>query len=324
MKIRVFAILVALVTILCLSACAKAPNESAEYSPVPIEQTDMNDEQMYRNEAPVPAQDIESADNVDTNMGKKIVYTAWATLEVDDVAHSIKNIEAETLSIGGYVAQSEYWGNGTKATIVLKIPIHKYTEFKDGLEAWGNVEELTQSSEDIGLQYYDTEARLKSLEAQEQRYLGILNEAGTVEQILNVEKALSDVRTRIESLKGQLRYWDNQVDYSQLTLTLHHSNTGEGFWAPTPLGTTLETCWNAIAVSLGLAWNMLNYALVVIAFLSPALLVGGLVLVWFFLRRIKKRKAAEALMLKAKKTEEIEKSQKGEQEPTEQQEPTKL
>ncbi|MDR2736069.1 MAG: DUF4349 domain-containing protein [Gracilibacteraceae bacterium] len=233
--------------------------------------------------------------SVDEAMGKKIIYTAQASLKVNDVAVAMRDIEARTVSLGGYIAQSSYTENDGRGSISIKVPQNKYTEFKDGLALWGTVLELKQSSNDVGLQYFDTEARMKNLEAQEQRYLEILQGARTIDEILKVEKSLSEVRVKIESYKGQLRYWDNQVDYAQLTLTLRQANQDltapvKDPWEPMSFSKTLTACKNAFLKTISTLWNGLNYLLVMIAYLLPVLVVGGVVWAIFWTRKRKRRR----------------------------------
>ena len=76
------------------------------------------------------------------------------------------------------------------------------------------------NSDDVTEQYIDLAARLKNAQLQETRYVEILQTAKTVEEMIQVETALANVRSTIESLTGQIQYLDSQTNFSTITITL--------------------------------------------------------------------------------------------------------
>jgi len=77
----------------------------------------------------------------------------------------------------------------------------------------------------------DTEARLKSLKIQEERFLELMKNAKDVKDIIELEKSLTEVRYQIESLTGALKQWDNLVEYSTINIGLNEVSElsiGEG------------------------------------------------------------------------------------------------
>ena len=89
-------------------------------------------------------------------------------------------------------------------------------------------------AEDITSEYFDTEARLKSLEIQEDRLLKILAKAEKLQDIIELERELSKVRYEIENYTGTLKKWDNLVDYSIVHISIKEveqlkSEIGIGF-----------------------------------------------------------------------------------------------
>ncbi|MEL6720337.1 MAG: DUF4349 domain-containing protein, partial [Bacteroidota bacterium] len=53
-----------------------------------------------------------------------------------------------------------------------------------------------------------------------QRYLELLNKAEKVNEILEIERELERINIDIESMKGQLKRLDGQVDYATITVNL--------------------------------------------------------------------------------------------------------
>ena len=64
------------------------------------------------------------------------------------------------------------------------------------------------------------EARLNTLKTQEKKLLELLEKATVLEDIIELEKALSDCRYQIDSYTGQIKRMDNQVAYSTLSLNI--------------------------------------------------------------------------------------------------------
>jgi hypothetical protein len=84
----------------------------------------------------------------------------------------------------------------------------------------GNVLSLNRRQEEITEAYYDTEARLTALKTQEERLLAIMEKAETLDDIIRLEDALSDVRYQIESLSGTMRRYDNLVEMATVEVSL--------------------------------------------------------------------------------------------------------
>ena len=58
----------------------------------------------------------------------------------------------------------------------------------------------------------------KTLQAENDRLLELMEKAESIEDIITIEQRLSNVRYQIESMEAQLRTYDNKVDYSTVHL----------------------------------------------------------------------------------------------------------
>lgn len=68
--------------------------------------------------------------------------------------------------------------------------------------------------------YYDTQARLKTQRTKQDRLLELLAKADTMEGIIALENALSEVEYQIEYLSSTLNRYDSLVNYSTIELNL--------------------------------------------------------------------------------------------------------
>ncbi|MGI6449609.1 MAG: DUF4349 domain-containing protein [Desulfitobacteriia bacterium] len=222
---------------------------------------------------------------------QKIIYVLEATIRSNDVAKTVQAVENTVTTLGGYIAESRENNerDHTTAYLSLKIPVSKFEEFKGGLEQFGTVSDQHLYTDDVSQQYFDVETRLRSWEAQEERYLEILKQAKTVEEILKIEDSLANVRREMESLKGQLKYWDHRVDYSEIRLHIYPTQSNIAVndpWQPVSLKNTFIAAKNALIKSVSFLWNSVNYLLVFIGYAIPLSIILGLFYLIF--RRLRK------------------------------------
>ncbi|RJE48457.1 MULTISPECIES: DUF4349 domain-containing protein [unclassified Dehalobacter] len=238
---------------------------------------------------------------------QKTIYMLDISLKADDVKVASKALEEKVKTLGGYVAEStrSNYDNGLTAFLSLRIPAEQFETFKNSIPQFGTVVNEHQNTEDVSMTYFDTETRLRSWEAQEKRYLEILEKANSVEDILKIENSLAAVRQEIESLKGQLKYYDNRVEYSQVTINIEQARndlTVNNPWQPISLKNTLIAVKNALIKTVSFLWNALNYVLVFIGYALPVLAV--LLLIWLVCRIIRKRRMLSEKSFRRNKEDE--------------------
>lgn len=144
-----------------------------------------------------------------------MIRTASMTLAVshnDDIAPVLDKADALADRFEGYVASQ---GPGV---LTLRIPDRQLEAALDELATYGRETRRDIRTSDVTMQYADLEARLANAKALQTRLRALLNDAETVQDVLNVEVELARVTTEVERLEGQIRYLANQVAFSTLTL----------------------------------------------------------------------------------------------------------
>lgn len=224
---------------------------------------------------------------------QKIIYVLEVSLKSDNVAAAMKTVEDKVMAAGGYVAESNQ--NNTEkemtAYLSLRVPADKFQSFKGDLSQVGTITTEHLSSNDVSQQYYDVQTRLNSWEAQEKRYLAILEQAKTVEDILKIEDSLANVRREIDSLKGQIKYWDNHVQYSEIRLNIYPNTVSINIndpWRPVSVATTVQAVKNAVLKTISFLWNAVNYLIVFIGYVIPVGILLGIA--WLVFRMIRKKR----------------------------------
>ena len=254
MKRKLLCLCLALCMLLPLAACGSKAEKSdnTAYDMADMDSPGAANGFTYYSEA----ESQETPDSAGTD-GRKIIRTASVSMETTEFEASLAALEQRVTEFGGWIASSELQGSSRYdsaryAWYTLRIPAAKMEAFLSGAEEFGTVLSSSRGSNEITTEYYDTEARLKSLQVQEERLLAILEKADTLDAIIQLESALSDVRYQIESLTGTLRRYDDLVDMATVDLSLQEvTSTSPVSGTPKTLGERISQQFESSLRSLG-------------------------------------------------------------------------
>jgi hypothetical protein len=155
---------------------------------------------------------------------RKVIRTGEVEYEIESFDSSVGTISKLVEEEAGYVAtvNSDKLPNGkVRGTVVVRCPPERLDTLLLKLRGLGELKSQNIRSQDVGKQYYDLESRLKAARTMEERLLKIIKEGkGEIKDLLLAEKELGEWRTKIESYEGEKRYYDNQIGWSTLTITL--------------------------------------------------------------------------------------------------------
>ena len=178
---------------------------------------------------PTPALVAEDSGGSDANVrvqlasfaqSRIIVHTARMTMVVENIADAVDRIGGVAESLNGWVVSSDRSSSSTGA-IAIRVPAASLDEAFRRLEALAiNVESRAVTSQDFTDEYVDTQSRLVSLRATEQRLLSFLERSANVEEALLVEAELSNLLQEIEAAQGRLNYLGETSAYSLIEVNL--------------------------------------------------------------------------------------------------------
>ena len=155
---------------------------------------------------------------------RKLIRNASVELEVVAFDEAVQTITAFANEEKGYVAttSSEKQENGKlKGEVVVKILPENLDRFLQKIRGLGELKNQTLGTEDITKNYFDTESRLKNARVMEQRLIDMLKKkSDDINDLLQVEKELGRVREEIEKMQGDLKFWDSQVQFATVTISL--------------------------------------------------------------------------------------------------------
>lgn len=158
---------------------------------------------------------------VPVDLGRDIIFTAFLTVAVTDVADA--SIEATRIieEFGGFVfGQDTIGGVEPRTTLVLKV---QPADFQAALAALGEVGEIRSQSvnaDDVTERVVDLESRIGTAEASVERLKTLLETATDIRQVVELENELLDRETTLETLRGSLRTLEDAVNLATITLTV--------------------------------------------------------------------------------------------------------
>ena len=117
--------------------------------------------------------------------------------------------------------------NINTATAMQYSQEYRYADISGNLDSFventgnlGNVLYTSENTEDITLKYIDTQSHIEALNAQQEKLMELMDKADSMEDVLKIEEALSDVRYQLEYYESTKKQYDNQVNYSTVTLSI--------------------------------------------------------------------------------------------------------
>jgi hypothetical protein len=183
----------------------------------------------------------------DTAAPAMLIRTGRASLEVDSLELAIAAVRDLAARAGGYVANSSIEGGDTRlraASLELKIPAPRWSAVIEGLEPLGEVESITEETQDVGEEYVDLSARLTNARRLETRLIELLAQrTGKLEDVLMVERELARVREEIERYEGRLRFLRSRVATSTLVVYLHEAVPLVGAPGESVLADSFRQAW---------------------------------------------------------------------------------
>jgi len=155
---------------------------------------------------------------------RKLIRNAQVELEIISFDDAVQKITALANEDRGYIAttRSEKQANGKlKGQIVVKVLPENLDRFLQKLRGLGELKNQTLGTEDVTKAYFDTDSRLKTARVMEQRLIDMLKKkSDDINDLLQVEKELGRVREQIEQMQGELKFWDSQVQFATVTISL--------------------------------------------------------------------------------------------------------
>ena len=233
---------------------------------------------------------------------QKLITTVEVSAETEDLDTLMTELNSQIAELGGYIEfQNTYFGSAysthryRSANMTVRIPAENLAGFLQHVEGISNVVSKQQSQENVTLQYVDTESRVAALQAERDRLMELLEQAGDLSDLLQIEERLTDVLYELESTTARLRSLDNQVSYATVELYIDEVRIYTQ--------TEKQTVWQRIGAGFGenlrqIGEDLVDFFVWLITYSPQLIIIAGIAfLAVRTLRRVIRKR-------RAKKTEE--------------------
>ena len=252
-------------------------------------------QQVSMNQVDVAASAAEAAD-------RKIIRNANLTMEVDSTSDMQHRVTSIAESHGGFVVTSEAKqrenAEPAKRTLdiklVVRVPAERFGAALDAIRGLAStLKEENVTGNDVTEEFIDLEARIRTQKALELQFLDIMKQARKVEDALEVQRQIADVRTDIEKLEGRKRFLENRSSLSTITVNLETPR--QIVVSTSSFGRSVrESVSDGVDFGSGLLLFLIRFVIVMVPVTIFLVLPLGLVF-RYFVRRAKRIQLAQAL-----------------------------
>jgi hypothetical protein len=145
---------------------------------------------------------------------RQIIYTATMQVSVFDLEHSLEIVESLPDRYGGWLHQR------VDNQIVLRIPAERLAEVMATVAELGIVDYRLLEALDVTAEYTDLESRIRILGEMQKQLQALLAKATSVEQALEIRRALDQVTLELEAARAHMRELSKSIAFSTLILSL--------------------------------------------------------------------------------------------------------
>lgn len=156
---------------------------------------------------------------------RKLIRSVSMDLQTQDMDALLSDINEKITQLEGYTETSEIQNDNSNgaarcASLTIRIPAENLKDFTNHVSSVSNVMATSETAEDVTLNYVAVESRKKALLAEEARLLTLIEKAANLNELLQLEKRLGEIRSELESIISQLNSYDNLIEYATVQLEI--------------------------------------------------------------------------------------------------------
>ncbi|OKP84647.1 hypothetical protein A3844_19350 [Paenibacillus helianthi] len=223
-----------------------------------------------------------TGNDVVAGLNKKLIYHASLTMEVTDYAKAQTEVRNLVTLAEGYIVEfsentSEYEHGGA---FILKVPASGFSSFLDHLEKIKNVKlQHKIQGQDVSEEYVDLGSRLKAKQLMEGQYIEFMKKATKSADLVAFANQLGAIQEEIETIKGRMRYIDQNVSFSTVELRLYQTEESVDIAKTKEQGPLMDRASDALQSSLHALSVMFQWLFIFLAAALPVLIVAAVVVV---------------------------------------------
>jgi hypothetical protein len=213
-------------------------------------------------------------------LDRMVLRTAQLTVQVTDMESALAQARQIATRGGGFVSASntrvEKVGDQDRmvADLTLQVRSDAADATLSDLRNLGKVTTETSGSQDVTEEYVDLSSNLRNLQASESAILKLMDKATQIQDVLALQRELTNVRGQIERIQGRKTYLERRSDMATITLSLRlppiDAPRTAGGWDPAAVAargwqaslTVLRGAAEALIVVLAFSWWLVPFVAV--------------------------------------------------------------
>ncbi len=185
---------------------------------------------------------------------QKLIRSADLRVEVKDVQNAMRSADSLVKLRGALIADSKLGQDADgrhQAELVIRVPSERFAATLAALRQLGEMRDESVTTEDVTKEYTDLVTRLSVKEQAVTRLRALLdNRTAKLADVLEVERELTRTVTELEQMKGEQRYYDQQVALSSIRLTLVDHAASSAGQITGPIGDAFRNSFKVVGTSL--------------------------------------------------------------------------
>lgn len=170
-----------------------------------------------------------STRNDNADWDRKIIKTADVQLQVEDYKKFNASVHNSLKQYDAYIAgeNEQETGYRIENTITIKVPVVQFDALVNSFAGDGiKIMNKNISSTDVTGETVDTKVRMQAKIAVRDKYLQLLKQAKSMNEILQVQNEINDIQEDIEAAKGRINYLQHSSAYSTVNLSYYQYING--------------------------------------------------------------------------------------------------
>lgn|GEM_PF-766029 len=227
----------------------------------------------------------------------RIIRTISFTLKTRQYDRDYQQIRDLTEKSGGRIESLSISGDGSasslrRAEFTLRIPSEHLDSFVGGARNTGSISSYSESSDDVSDSYFDVQSRLQTQQAKLARLTEMMDKADSMEDLIQLEGAISETQYLIDRYSGQLGSYDSRIRESTVYVTLRELSSADA--AEIKELSLGERIVNALKASLETAGDVSQAFVIFILSALPWIAAAALILliVRYVVKKRKKHREA--------------------------------
>jgi len=303
---------------LALSGCASRSQTANNLRSGGVEDYAMKAAPMVEPMAPMLESYAESAGSpgiaaAGVESVQMIMMNASLSIAVDDPAATLSDVQKLAKGMGGYTVSSNLYKSYTssgvevpQANLIIRVPAERLDEAMQKIkDMTGDPKKYTLnesiSGQDVTKEYTDLKSRLRNLEEADAKLSEFYENATNTEDALSIYSQKMQVTEQIEIIKGQIKYYDESVSTSSITLQIQSKETIAPItvagWQPSGVAR------DALQALLDFGKGLVNFLIWLVILVVPIVLLFGLP-IFFLVRWLKRRSTARKLAALERRAQE--------------------